>query len=197
MSFNVQTFSSALNAKGLMRNNKFLVQFPVPPKIAPLMLDSLGGMELSFYCKAAPLPGLGILTDDVYRYGYGPLERRAYGMVVNDIMLQFYLDTDNMIRRWFRSWIRLILNPDSARGMNSKWAVTGQNAYEFSYKQDYAADIRIVSFDPEGNQVISVVLIEAYPNFVGDVMQDWEGKNQNMIMPVAFTFRDWYEESLP
>jgi hypothetical protein len=31
---------------------------------------------------------------------------------------------------------------------------------------------------------------------MGDVIQDWDHKNQHMIMPVTFTFRDWYEESV-
>jgi hypothetical protein len=76
----------------------------------------------------------------------------------------------------------------------SKFRTTGQDAYEFSYKTDYAVDVRITSFDPEGNPVISVVLCEAYPNYIGDVQQDWEDKNSNMILPLSMTFRDWYEE---
>ena len=196
MSFNIQQFRSAIDDKGLMRTNRFLVQFPLPPKIASVVPESFNGMNLSLFCKSAPLPGIGILTQDIYRYGYGPIDRRPYGSVVNDIMFQFYIDAENMIRKWFRAWTRLIMNPDSQKGINSTWSQTGQSAYEFSYKEDYAVDIRITAFDPEGYPRISIVLIEAYPNFMGDIVQDWEHKNQNMIMPMTFTFRDWYEESL-
>jgi hypothetical protein len=196
MPFNIQEFRSEVDNRGMMRTNKFLVDFPVPPKLAPGILTG-GSRSLSMYCKSAPLPGIGLLTQDIYRYGYGPIERRPYGTVVNDIMFQFYVDGDNLIRGWFRNWIRLIINPDSAKGINSTFTLTGQNAYELSYKEDYAADIRITSFTPEGTPKISVVLIEAYPNFVGDVVQDWDHKQQNMILPVAFTFRDWYEDSIP
>jgi hypothetical protein len=196
MAFNVSEFRSAIDDKGLMRTNKFLVQFPIPAKIRSQLPDTFQGQKLSFFCKSMPLPGIGILTNDIYRYGYGPLERRPYGTVVNDIMSQFYVDSENMVRRWFRNWTRLIINPDTSKGINSTWSVTGQSAYEISYKEDYAVDIRITAFDPEGIPRVSVVLIEAYPNFVGDIVQDWEHKNQNMIMPVAFTFRDWYEETI-
>lgn len=194
MSFNINQFKSTVDSLGIMRTNKFLVDFPVPRKIAGTVPQAAGGRNLSLYCKAAPLPGLGILTQDIYRYGMGPIERRPYGVVVNDIMFQFYVDGENMIRNWFRNWVRLILNPDSTNGVTSKWAQTGQSWYEFSYKEDYAVDIRITTFDQEGFPVISIVLVEAYPNFIGDIQQDWQEKHQHMIMPVAFTFRDWYEE---
>jgi hypothetical protein len=196
VAFNAQEFRSIVDDMGLMRTNKFLVRFPIPNKIASVIPESAMGSNLSFFCKAAPLPGLGILTQDIYRYGYGPIERRPYGSVVNDIMFQFYVDSENMIRKWFRSWIRLIMNPDSGKGMNSTYDQTGQSAYEFSYKEDYAVDVNIIAFDQEGNPRISVTLIECFPNFIGDITQDWDHKNQNMIMPVAFTFRDWYEESI-
>lgn len=197
--FNVQEFKSVIEGnRGLLRNNKFLVEFPPPRKLQGVLNLGVGapfGNVLSFYCKGAALPGLGLLTSDVYRYGYGPIERRPYGTVYNDEMMHFYVDANNQVRRWFRQWTRLIVNCDMQNGITSKNNVTGQDAYEFSYKSDYAVDIRITSFDPEGNQVISVVLCEAYPNYIGDTMQDWDDKNSNMLMPVSFTYRDWYEEN--
>lgn len=193
--FNIQEFKSVLDGnRGLMRNNKFLVEFPPPRK-----LQGITGMSnvLSFYCKGAPLPGIGILTSDVYRYGYGPIERKPYGTVFNDAMMHFYVDANNQVRKWFRQWTRLIVNADMPNGIQSRNSSTGQDAYEFSYKTDYAIDIRITSFDPDGNPIISVVMCEAYPNYIGDVIQDWEDKNSSMIMPVSITFRDWYEENTP
>jgi hypothetical protein len=195
-SFNVNNFKAAIDNLGLLRTNKFRVDIPIPPKILAALPEANGGRELSLFCKSAPLPGLGILTQDIYRYGYGPIERRPYGTVVNDIMLQFYVDSENIVDNWMRDWVRLILNPDSRQGINSKWTVTGQNAYEFSYKEDYAVDMRITAFDSEGFPKKSVVLVEAYPNFVSDILLDWDHKNQNMILPVAITFRDWYQEKI-
>lgn len=197
--FNVQEFKSVIDGnRGLLRNNRFLVDIPVPPKLAGVL--NVGGFSpstsvLSFYCKAAPLPGIGILTSDVYRYGYGPIERRPYGTVVNDAMMHFYVDGNNFVRKWFRNWIRLIVNPDSERGINGTFAPTGQSSYEFGYKRDYAVDIKITAFSPEGGEVIGVTLVEAFPNYIGDTMQDWDDRNSNMMLPVSMTFKDWYEDS--
>lgn len=196
MPFNVQEFKSAVDGNGLMRNNKFMVNFPLPAKLSSIMTGVNSNQLLSMYCKAAPLPGIGILTQDVYRYGYGPIERKPYGTVVNDIMLHFYVDGNNVIRQWLRSWVRSIINPDTSKGINSTYATTGQSAYEIGYKSDYAVDVNIVAFDSQGLPKISIVLIEAYPNYIGDVHQDWEDKNTTMMLPISLTFRDWYEDSL-
>lgn len=198
--FNVQEFKSVIDGnKGLMRNNKFLVQMPAPRLLRGVLspgVGNSGGEVMSFYCKASPLPGLGILTQDIYRYGYGPIERKPYGTVVNDAMMMFYVDGNNMVRKWFRHWIRLIINPDTEQGINSTYSVNNAKAYEMAYKDEYAVDIRVTAFDPEGNEVISVVMVESFPNFIGDVMQDWDDKHSNMIMPVSITYRDWYEDTV-
>lgn len=198
--FNVQEFRSVIDAnRGILRNNKFLVEFPAPRKLQKILnigSSSPNGNILSFYCKSAALPGLGILTSDVYRYGYGPIERFPYGTVFNDSMMSFYVDGNNMVRRWLRRWITLIVNIDSKNGMQTQDKNTGQMAYEYSYKQDYAVDIRVTVFDPEGYPIISVVLTESYPNYVGDVQMDWEDKNSNMHLPMSFTYKDWFEDSV-
>jgi hypothetical protein len=119
--FNIQEFKSVLDGnRGLLRNNRFLVEFPPPRKLQDTLNQGLSqpfGNVLSFYCKGAPLPGIGILTSDVYRYGYGPIERKPYGTVVNDAMMHFYVDGNNQVRRWFRQWVRLIVNADMKDGI--------------------------------------------------------------------------------
>jgi hypothetical protein len=188
--FNVQEFRSAIDRNGIMRNNKFLVTIPAPR----ILRGSLGKYErdMQFYCKTAPLPGIGILTDDVHRYGYGPVNRTPYGVVFNDAMMHFYVDSQQMVRRWFRLWIGAIVNPTSV-AINRD---TGATPYEFSYKEDYAVDLRITAFDSEGNPKISVVMCDAFPNYISETYQDWDDKNTNMVLPISMTFRDWYEENL-
>lgn len=191
--FNVQDFKSTIESKGgLLRNNRFLVSIPAPRKlVSPLGKDERA-MEL--FCKSTPLPGIGILTQDVYRYGYGPIERMPYGTVFNDAMLEFYVDSSGMVRKWFRQWVTLITNPSMPEGIKSKSRTTGNQAYEFAYKEDYQVDIRITAFNSEGQPAINVILCAAYPNYIGETHQNWDDKNSNMITSVSFTYRDWYEE---
>lgn len=199
MAFDIQEFKSIVNHNGgLKRANHFLVEFPVPRGLTKVITPFTGGSNgiLSYYCKTAVLPGIGILTQDIYRYGYGPIERKPYGTIVNDAMVAVYIDGNNRVRTWFNHWTRLVVNSHTERGIMSMNSVNAANAYEFEYKQNYAVDIRVSAFDPEGNETTRVVLVEAWPNFIGDIMVDWDAKNTHMIMPISLTFRDWYEETI-
>ena len=46
---------------------------------------------LSFLCNSAALPGVQILSNDYRRQGYGPFDRRAFGVQVTDIPLTFFV----------------------------------------------------------------------------------------------------------
>lgn len=189
--FNIQNFKAILEGnKGLLHNNSFLVEFPRPAK-----LESETNKEMMFYCKSAPLPGIGILTSDVIQYGTGPIERKPYATVVNDAMMYFYVDGAKKVRTFFKDWVGLIINPNSKNGMTGPNRRNAQ-PYELAYKKDYQTDITITAFNKEGKAITKVVLIEAYPNYIGDVMLDWSDKNTLMMLPVSITYRDWYEETI-
>jgi hypothetical protein len=224
--FNIQKFKSVVNQnRGVARNNFFLVEIPQPRGFtnSPKAHSSgiLGAIEsvistvkkvidtvdyvltgthsddvLAFFCKAAPLPGVGILMEGSSRYGVGPIIRTPYGNVVNDAMLQFYVDNKNVIRKWFRKWTKIILNPDFSERMTNTSSINGALPYQHGYRDDYTVDIRITMFDPEGNVVTKVVLVDAFPNYIGDVMMDWNDKNSLMILPVSISYVDWYEEGI-
>jgi hypothetical protein len=187
-SFNINQFRSVIHDNNeLLGTNKFLVQFPEPA--GAVLQDA---RTLSFYCKTATLPGIGLLTSDTAQYGVGPIERKPYATAVNDCLFQFYVDGDGKIRKWLTGWMKLITNPYTNRGMSSKSA-QGLVPYEFQYKDQYAVDITVTVFDSEGKEQIKTTLIEAYPNYIGDTSLDWQEKNNLMTVPVAFTYRDWYE----
>jgi hypothetical protein len=201
--FNIQDFKSIFDRNGgLKRISHFQVEFPVPRSMVSVVNPSMGSSSsglMSFYCKSASLPGIGILSSDVHRYGYGPIERKPYGTVVNDAMLAMYVDGNNRVREWFNHWTRSIINTHTKKGMggtSSEYSVTNANAYEINYKTEYAVDLQITAYTPEGKPTTKVVLNEAWPNYIGDIMLDWEGKNTHMIMPISMTYRDWYEDTI-
>lgn len=188
--FNILEFRSNIESTGgLKLSSKFKIDVPVPKGIRPNVTKS---DILQFHCKSVSLPGLGIITSDVFRYGYGPIERKPYGTVVNDVMAMMYLDGDNHVKNWFYDWTRLIVNYETRDGMLGENDLNNHKAYLFSYKEDYAVDITISFYTQEGKEH-QVVLTEAYPNYLGDVMLDWDAKNQVSMLPVSFTFKDWYE----
>lgn len=202
--FNVQNFKSVIDSnQGIMSTNKFLVEIAVPRGLQNILQEkSEDGSNgtMSFYCKSVFLPGVGLITTENYRFGYGPLQRKPYGTVFNDIMCMFYVDGMQIVRNWFNNWIRLISNPtssfadagDEGVGMMSKYRGV-QNPYEMSYIDQYAVDMFINVYRDTGELINRVQVGSAYPNFVGDIALDWDAKNSMMILPVAFTYIDWLE----
>lgn len=218
MSFNIQNFKSVLDQNdGLVRISHFKIEVPTPrgmknvsaaqvPTTGNSTIDTIlntydyytGGVHpygtylLPFYCSSAILPGLGILTSDIYRYGYGAIQRKPYGVVFNDMMCSMYLDGKGNIKNWFNNWTSLIINTNTSKGINSKAKISGAYAYEFGYLEDYAVDLNVIGYTPEGKEAVVITLTEAYPNFIGDIQLDWRAKNTNALMQVSFTYKDWF-----
>jgi len=197
--FNVSNFKST-QTNGILRNNKFLVEVPVPNTLRSLpnsviktnVLETQKNLE--FYCEAANLPGIGLLTNDVKNYGYGPSEKKPYNSQFTDINLVFVSDSDGDNLRFFHQWFKSIQNFDLRNTMLGS-AVQSQLApFELNYKSDYCVDLKIRVYDEQGNEIVSLTLAEAYPIFVGDIPLNWGDKNNYMRIPVTFSFISWWDD---
>lgn len=208
--FNINEFKTMIEKNGeLLHPNKFMVQFPKPNGLVGVSTQSAAqdgrltvgitgsNDDLSYYCKSAILPGIGIDSNTISKYGYGPLERFAKGTLVNDALFHFYVDSNNQVRSYFVKWMRLITGAHSQYGMSTSLDNTGRMPYEVGYKEDYSVDLTVTTYDQQGKEIIRTTLIDAWPNYIGDISVDWSDKNNYMLMPIAFTYRDWYEDTVP
>jgi hypothetical protein len=79
----------------------------------------------------------------------------------------------------------------------SKWVLITQESHaqnELAYKDDYAVDIKISVFKENTEEVIKIVLRQAFPTDIGDIQLNWNDTNDYMRIPVSFTYTDWYTE---
>jgi len=207
--FNINEFKSIIEKNGeLLHPNKFMVRFPTPNGLANSTTSSVTSdgrlsvgitgddKTMSYYCKSAVVPGIGIDSNTISKYGYGPLERFAKGTLVNDVIFNFYVDANNQVKTFFIKWMRLITGAHSQYGMTTDLG-NGRMPYEISYKEDYCVDLSISTYDQQGTEINRTTLIDAWPNYIGDVSVDWQDKNNFMLLPIAFTYRDWYEDTIP
>jgi hypothetical protein len=112
---------------------------------------------------------------------------------MNDINFSFISDGRAAIWTFFQQWIRLIYNYDLSSGLIKPNGVsTNMSAMDLSYKSDYAVDVELFVFSETGQQLISVILREAYPLALGDIQLNWGDTNSIAKLPVSFTFFDWY-----
>jgi hypothetical protein len=181
--------STVNGINGVARPNHFYVTI-TPPK--SMQAPSVSGSNITipsqipFLVESAQLPGVMIATSSIRRYGYGPEEKKPYGATFVDVNMTFVGDGDYNVHRFFYAWLNRVVI--FAKGPTEK------NAFEVSYKSDYATDIQITTLDETGRTVTVVTLVGAYPIFLGDVGLNWSDTDSYVRIPVGFTYQYWKRE---
>lgn len=198
--FNISNFKSQ-QIDGILRNNKFLVEIPIPRTLqtmnSSVLRQNIQETQkfLEYYCEATNLPGLALNTNDIRNAGYGPVEKKPYNTTFTDINLIFVSDSSGDNLRFFHQWIKSIQNFDLRNTLSgSVLSTNDQSPYELNYKSDYCVDMKIRVYDEQGAEIVSLTLGEAYPIFVGDIPLNWGDKNNYIRIPVTFTFLSWWDD---
>jgi hypothetical protein len=180
--FNIAEFSSKINERGTIQNNKFLVKISKPTGSTPdFFLNPYKEEDLIFRAASIEIPGVLFESTNSHRYGIGPQQKTPRNPNFNDISISFIEDERNAIWKFFSSWINQIFNFDSDR------------MYVARYKSEYISpNFEIEVSNNKGIPVNSIILTEAFPSSLGNVSLSWNDKNNLMMVKVGFSFTDWY-----
>lgn len=207
--FNVSEFRSEIAKKDILRTNRYLVEFFLPTGLVGLedseiLTQTVRSME--FWVESATIPGTSMVTHDIRRYGYGPLEKRPVAPMFMDCTMTVLSDAQSDNWRFFKRWQQLVTNFEAREGivgtqapLRSNGNITNAAPYEVAYRTEYVSDVRIIAYDLEGNPAKIVVLREAFPINVGDIAVSWADNNSVMRFPVILSYldfftQDYYEE---
>lgn len=202
MTFNIEQFTSQIDDRGLQKNNKFIVQFTPPSFILNNVTG--GGVgdavatfnDLRFWCEGAAIPGVQIAQRQVLHYGYGPVKKRPFAPVFNDMTFVFIGDGQTINWGIFQNWVNTVNMFDARFGVNPQQQTIAP--FEIFYPIDYKTDVRVIAYQersvyPE-DQTMNIVLRDAFPHTIQDLPLSWADNNTIMRIPVTFTFTDWYWE---
>jgi hypothetical protein len=202
--FNINEVLASIDRNGgLVRTNLFRVLLSLPRAIrqpsVPLQNDTVvkraPNGEVSLYCEAASIPAVSLDTQPVHRFGYGPVERKPFGVQFNDINLIFRADRSGIVHSYLHAWMCAALHYDYPGTMSDKQGViTNQHAFELNYKEDYAVDTPLELLDETEQGLLRIVLREAYPVFIGDAPVAWSSRSEYLRLPVTLTFVSWYTD---
>ena len=118
MTASIDTLKSTISSGGgLAKSNNFLVELP-----------NFGGSmrAMNTLCNMTTMPGKNISTVD-RRIGM-EFEKIAYGYIVEDVTMSFYLPNDFLPKKYFNAWRSIIIN---------------ENSQEAAYKTDYQRTVKI------------------------------------------------------
>ena len=206
----VDELKALANTKlGFARPNRFLVTLPTNfgggGGLLGGILGILGvggggayGRELNILCSNAQLPALSTLTAE-RRIGM-EAQKVAYGYMVDDLSMTFYLMNDYGVKTYFDAWMQTAIPRE------------GPDAFTSAYKSEYARAVTIhqlrqplAGFSKQvgpirfsggigGGTVYSVNLIDAFPINTSaiELNNELDGLIQ---LTVTFAYTRWERSS--
>lgn len=200
----IERFKGVLNKYGIQPTNLFRVSIAMPKVFGNLSYFynsqvnlPVGGLEsatkeiLGFYCTDINLPGISMASTEVRRYGVGPIQRVPYSPIFADTTFTFLADGRGVIHTFFMEWMRRMINYTRSGNTLQAQLQYGE-PYEVEYKSNYQSPgIQIEVFDKTGKRIQVIVMYDAYPLNIGEVMMSYANTDEIARIPVTFTFRDF------
>lgn len=199
--FNIAEFRAKVDKMGVLESSNLVVEiaFPAASGLNTFATTFSNVVQnIRFMAEATNLPGASLMTTEIRRHGYGVVEKKPYVPLFTDLNIVFRSDKEGQLYTLFQTWMKMIINFDARGSINSVTGVLpGQSLYEVAYKENYMATIILHVMDNRGREPLSLILLEAYPIFLGEIPMSWGAVNDYMKIPVKFTFKDWYIENRP
>lgn len=212
---NINEFQSSINKRGVLQNNRFVVNFALPESLQERGDTRYGTKDkiIQTRCEAATFPGMNFTLMEQPRLGYGPLEAMPTNVTLDDVTLTFLVDGYGTLHALFNEWMNTIMNVQGSRGqsqLGKKYTMLGRpigSAFEIGYKKDYRTDILITVYNqmkrtygegetvPErpidGQKIMTIKLYQAFPKTLPSIDLAWVSTDELIRMSVPFTYTDF------
>ena len=200
MAFEINKFRSEIDNGGVLKPNRFMVQFLAPP-----IMNGYNTDKLLLRCEAVQWPGVSFTTMDAPpRAGYGASEVIPIAPIFEDVTLNFIIDKNSNLHMFFFNWINTVVNLRS-RGQ-SRYNETenegyskGYSPYEVGYKDEYCTDIEIhmIRETGENDKAMSAKLYRAFPRALPGFDLNWASNDEmyslhilTMISTIIYQLRN-------
>jgi hypothetical protein len=206
MPANISDFRAIMfDYKGPAKLDRFNLRFPVPPCLGDTVSNDnvplgLAGRFMEFFCNSADIPGVGLATRNIVRYGYGASEKKPVFPVFNDVWMQFLNDSGSINLSFFQTWLTSICQSQFFSTIEGSprpiQAFQGQknntDVYELTYKEDYAVDAQLRLYDAHDQEKYIIVMRDFFPVLIPETKLSWDNVNSVFQLVVMFSYTDWY-----
>jgi hypothetical protein len=190
---------SNIRRYGVQKTNLAYLNIQIPQILSQAYKSSISELLLlaSTRGDTFPLPGSALATSEIKRYGIGPVEKKPYLTIFNDITVDFIADSSGNIHKLFYMWMNSIINftdlprqggkRDSFAGNTS----TGKDPFTVEFKDEYKTRIVLRTFDEQQQLLADIFLENAFPVSLGEIQYNWNNESQLVRFPVTFNFTHW------
>mgnify|MGYP003327934163 CR=1 FL=1 len=154
--------------------------------VSPLFVSENSGL----LCYSASLPTTSLGTVTVDGNYTGVYENIAYNRVYTTVSLDFYVDSDYKIIKFFESWMEFIASGsfNNETGNNPKVSQSNQGYFvRMQYPENYKTNsTRIIKFDRDYDQQIEYKFIGLFPSDMTPITVSYVNSD---ILKVNVTFK--------
>lgn len=211
--FSIDTFRSEINKAGILPAHSFLLY--INPQGIPN--SKVFPSTLVMRMESAQIPGVNIMSQDVFRYGYGPNIRMPHGAQYNVMSASFLVDGSAENYKFFYEWMSLVVNHESKGGSEMTVRNKKRNMYPYQvgYKRapksvkrpdtndptktvketvgvgGYAlGQMTLTVYDRSNNRVMNCTFYDVYPMQLSDMDLRWSDVDNPVRATVQFSFTD-------
>ena len=178
--------AQVLNKGGLAKGSHFEVTFTMPPALADIYRTTVE--TLSLRCESISFPSRAPLTSNV-KY-FGPERRMVYGYDAAPITASILLSESMAERDFFLAWQDIAVG--RARQIQGGSPGVG---FLIGYYEEYTCKVIITKFNERGERTQTTQLVEAFPQFVGEVAGSW-GDDDFARVNVTLQYRYFQNNSV-
>lgn len=166
----LKDFAANLRNSNIARPYLYYVNIVLPPALVG-RISNPDQITVSLFCAGAATPQLNFYTNDSYNEA-GIKRRIAYDYDYQDLMLQFYVDQNYTVQRFFDIWKESITN----------------SRRNFDFPDQYtAASIDVHLVDMQGAVKHTYSFKNTYPKIINSISLGY-GSNGISVLPVSFVF---------
>jgi hypothetical protein len=163
--FKLDNFRAEVLKNGLAKSHRFEV-----------VIAKAGGNLSSMFAEGTQLPQTRINTSQMRMWGSPRLMPQWAEYGGDNLSINFYLDREMTIKRFFDAWIDSVVNRQTST---------------VGYYNTYITDIQIHQLDEQDVSNYGVILKEAYPIAVNPVQLDMGNVNVSRLS-VTFAYKKWF-----
>lgn len=190
--FGIEQFRSEIAKNGILQTNRFLVIISLPYTMRTEKNEKNDVNDtLIMRCWQAVVPGVNMFTfDDVRRHGIGQIEKRPYLPTFNPAKLDFIVDQNSEVLKFFDTWCNKVVNHNTDLGLQTVDEKGNYGRpYLLKYPDEYMSPtVRIWVYDQKNDQTIGVKLYDVFPLITSDIDLNWSSQNEPMQFSVNLQF---------
>lgn len=166
-------FVSQIRNKNIARPNLYYV------KIVPPNGNAFSGENsnlVSMWCSNASTPQVSVMTNDDYIEA-GTRRKYAYEYDYQNLVLQFYIDQDFDIKKFFDDWMYAIV----------------PHHRNFNYPVDYTSNsLSVFIINQEDKKTYEYKYLNVYPKTIQQIDLSYSNANQPATFSVEFVYETFY-----